>query len=146
MATNLSDLRCGLFSAAPKNSREKLAWGSIKNIPYEVLPNKTGETFEYFLATNESDDNTAFKIEEMNVSIWELNDFTQEISRLASTNKLRLLGKYLSLVVKSEGFRFHTPDYTISDEELKLLGGSREELNSFLELSKRCAMRSSSKS
>ena len=123
-----------------------MAWGSIKNIPYEVLPNKTGETFEYFLATNESDDNTAFKIEEMNVSIWELNDFTQEISRLASTNKLRLLGKYLSLVVKSEGFRFNSPDYTISDEELQSLGGSREELNSFLELSKRCAMRSSSKS
>ena len=72
-----SDSTVGLYSSANKNDPIKASWGSVKSIEYKVRKNKKGEEGEYMLAKNEQDELVAFKISELNVQIWEVNDWTQ---------------------------------------------------------------------
>ena len=103
-----SDSSVGIYSSDTSRSKSKTPFGSIKNVVFETMQNKKGTLQDYLLAENQAGDRVAFKVQELNVSIWEMNNWTIIISSLAAEYKFKLLGKYLSLLVKSEGFLNHT--------------------------------------
>ena len=79
----------------------------MEEIKYERRENSKGESGEYLIAKNETGEQVAFKMKDLNVKIWTINDWTMEIAKIAASNNLELLGKYLQILVKSEGFRFY---------------------------------------
>ena len=135
-----SDSAVSLYSSRPRTVKEKTCWGSVEDIRYEKRVNKKGEAGEYIVAKNEYGEKTAFKATELSVSIWIMNDWTLDFARIAADNRFQLLGTYLSLLVKSEGFRFHNSDFQIYDDNLQQLGGSLEEFETFMNKAKECAM------
>ena len=136
-----SDSHVTLYSSKPKSDKDKTPWGSVEEIRYEHRENKKGEAGEYIVAKNEFGERTAFKATELNVSIWKMNEWTMDFARIAADNRFELLGKYLSMLVKSEEFRFHDPDLKVPDKDLSSLGGSVEEFQRFLKKAKDSAMR-----
>ena len=135
-----SDASVGLYSSASKNVSVKRPWGSVKDVKYENRKNKKGEFGEYLIATDEFSELVAFKVQELCVGIIGMNSWTQECARLLSENKIVLFCKYLSLLSKSEGFRFFE-DIDMNEEELKSLGGSMEEFSVFSEHAKENAIK-----
>ena len=70
----------------------------------------------------------------------DLIDFTQEVAKLLSENKIKLLAKYLSLLTRSDRFRFFSPDIDVLEDELSNLGGSSDEFESFVSKARESAM------
>ena len=63
------------------------------------------------------------------------------MAKLLSESKIQLLAKYLSLLVRTERFRFFSPDIQVLESEVNGLGGSSAEFKSFVSKAKDSAIR-----
>ena len=109
-----SDSRVAPYSSDTTRSKEKAPWGSVQDIAFETRPNAKGDIQDYLVAKNQIGDKVAFKILELNVSIWELNEWTTTIASMAADYKYSLIGLYLSYLVKSRGFRNYSGNGTFN--------------------------------
>ena len=145
-ARKYTDSTVGLYSADEARSSDKRPWGAVKTIEFQTLPNKRGEINSYFVATNQDQNaaSLAFKVRELNMSIWELNDWTVLFTAMATDMKYELLGLYLSLLVQSEGFLNYSgtdPCFSVDLDKLHSLGGSVKEMEVFIIKAKECSVK-----
>ena len=99
-----SDSRVGLYSSENARSKDKVPWGAVRDVRFETMGNAKGDIQDYLVAENQHGECVAFKILELNVSIWELNEWTALIASMAADMKYSLIGLYLGNLVRSSGF------------------------------------------
>ena len=99
-----SDSSVSYYSSDESRTKDKLPWGAVESVLFETRNNKKGDIHDYFVAVNLFGEKVAFKIKELNVSIWELNSWTALISEMAAESKFELLGMYLNTMIEFEGF------------------------------------------
>ena len=89
-----------MYTSDEARSNKKKPWGAIKEVKFETRKNKKGDVNDYLVALNKQGQFVAFKLLELSISIWEMNDFTLMLSAMAAESKFKLMGVYLSLLVK----------------------------------------------
>ena len=134
----------GLYSDAGRTAQVKPPWGCIVSCAYNQA-NRKGEFGEYFKFENETGKKNNFKIDLMNVMLLGVNNFSQKVASMRAVQQDRLLAKYISSLVRSEGFIYHNPDqYTAlglkkQGEPSNLSSEELDELMVFIELAKEAA-------
>ena len=104
------DNTVGFFSTARNNCDVKPPWGEIVSSEFNRVLNDLGEPEDYFRLQNFKGQRCNFKIGLLNHKYFGVNEFTQFILSLRAGGKVLLLGKFLGILTRAEGFLHHDPD------------------------------------
>ena len=104
------DKSLSFYSTASRSSPVKPPWGPIVSADFHQVTNNRNEIGMYFKFYNKDGDNRNFKADVFNVMVTGVNEYTRKCQEMIVDQKSKLLTKYLSLLVKKEGFDCHRPD------------------------------------
>jgi hypothetical protein len=98
----------GFYSAAARTFYVKPPWGQQVSCEFHYkVWNKRGELHNYFKFQNKIGQKYIFKIDLMNVSLFDVNNFTQKIAAMRTGGQDRVFAQYFSLLRR---FSHHNPD------------------------------------
>ena len=95
-----ADGSVGLYSSSSKTNKSRPAWDYIKDCAFQRTANDKREEHDYFVLQNRRLEKKAFRTDELNPTLWTLNEFSSKILEMRSSGQEKLLALYISLLSK----------------------------------------------
>ena len=144
------DNSVGFYSNSANSSKSRPAWGKIINCRFKVIRMKD-EEINHVAFQNCKKEGKAFKLDDMNPSLWKVNLFTAKVVEMRMARRDEVLALYFSLLPKSIAFSEYKEEVHNSDgfcldgtgvklEDVVSKNGSLEEYREFVQKADQCCM------